>query len=66
MNNNNQQLNPIHIEAMITSLSKQLQDANIKLADASGYIATLESNLKSLTEELNAFKEKQESSEEGE
>ena len=50
MENNQPQINPIHIQTMVDSLAQQNQNLSLQLADANGRIAVLETQLKALTE----------------
>ena len=47
--NEQQQINPVHIEALVQSLNQQIQGLSMQLADTKGYVAVLEAELKKVT-----------------
>lgn len=51
MENNQSQINPIHIQTMVDSLAQQNQNLSLQLADANGRIAVLEAQLRTLAEQ---------------
>jgi hypothetical protein len=51
MENQQQQINPTHINALIDSMTKQNSNLTLQLADAQGLIAVLQEELQKLQPE---------------